>query len=420
MELECSDVGERLSGPTGITRLMQDLGTALAGGSRMRMLGGGNPAHIPEVQAVWRRCMRELLDDEARFDRVLANYDGPEGSPTFREAVAELFRRDYGWNVGPENVAITSGSQNTFFILLNLLSGARGGAMRRIVFPQSPEYIGYADQGLAAGQFESVPARIALRGDHRYKYELDLERLSTVSPPAAFCVSRPTNPSGNVLTDMEMSCLSEQALRGGARLIVDNAYGHPFPDILFAHATPMWAPHHIMSFSLSKLGLPGVRTGIVVAGEDVVRRLAAANAVVNLANGNVGQALVEPLLRSGEITRISREVIRPFYERKARQALRWLADALGPDLPWRVHESEGALFLWLWFDRLPIGATELYERLKARGVLVVPGDYFFFGLDRPWDHARQCIRLTFSQADAAVEEGIAILGDEVRRAYAAG
>ena len=39
--------------------------------------------------------------------------------------------------------------------------------------------------------------------------------------------------------------------------------------------------------------------------------------------------------------------------------------------PYRVHRPEGAIFLWLWFENLPITSAELYQRLKNRGVLIV-------------------------------------------------
>ena len=39
-----------------------------------------------------------------------------------REAVASLLRRRYGWDIGPDNIALTSGSQTSFFYLFNLIS----------------------------------------------------------------------------------------------------------------------------------------------------------------------------------------------------------------------------------------------------------------------------------------------------------
>ena len=49
--------GERMARPTGALELMADLGAAMArgGDADIRMLGGGNPARIAPVEAVYRR-----------------------------------------------------------------------------------------------------------------------------------------------------------------------------------------------------------------------------------------------------------------------------------------------------------------------------------------------------------------------------
>lgn len=59
----------------------------------------------------------------------------------------------------------------------------------------------------------------------------------------------------------------------------------------------------------------------------------------------------------------------------------------------------------------------LYERLKARGVLVVSGHWFFPGLGGGWPHTGECLRLTYSQDESEVRRGIAIIGDEIRRVF---
>ena len=55
-----SKFGTKFTRKAGITELMDDLGAAMAGGN-MLMLGGGNPAHIPAVQARFRQRMEEIL-----------------------------------------------------------------------------------------------------------------------------------------------------------------------------------------------------------------------------------------------------------------------------------------------------------------------------------------------------------------------
>jgi len=90
------------------------------------------------------------------------------------------------------------------------------------------------------------------------------------------------------------------------------------------------------------------------------------------------------------------------------------------DLPVRIHNSEGAIFLWLWFPDLPISSETLYQRLKRRGVLVVAGQHFFPGLEQPWRHRHECIRVTYAADENQVERGIRIIAEEVRRAYSGG
>src|SRR6188768_3149763 len=128
-----SHLGELLSGPSGIQELMDDLGEAFSVAPDMRMLGGGNPAAIPQMQKLWRDRMRELLEDSGKLDRALLNYDPPGGGPVFREIFAAFLRRECGWNVNSENVCVLPSSQTAFFLLFNLLAGEGGGGKKRIL-----------------------------------------------------------------------------------------------------------------------------------------------------------------------------------------------------------------------------------------------------------------------------------------------
>ena len=66
----------------------------------------------------------------------------------------------------------------------------------------------------------------------------------------------------------------------------------------------------------------------------------------------------------------------------------------------------------------PQRELEIYERLKAKNLLIVPGHYFFPGIDDPqWRHSQECIRLNYSQSEELVRRGIAILADEINAIY---
>jgi valine--pyruvate aminotransferase len=184
------------------------------------------------------------------------------------------------------------------------------------MFPLAPEYIGYEDVGLTPDMFISVRPSIEILEQRMFKYRVDFKALQVGDEVAAMCVSRPTNPTGNVLTDEEIAHLRSIARARGIPLIIDNAYGTPFPDIIFSQATPVWDEEMIVCTSLSKLGLPGTRNGIVVASEEVCRVLSGMNAIISLANNGLGGALVKDMLDSGDIMRISRDCIKPFYQEK--------------------------------------------------------------------------------------------------------
>lgn len=415
--IEWSEFGKRFTRRTGARELMDDLGAALASDRPICMLGGGNPAHIPELEALFSNELRRVLDSEREYRRMLANYPSPAGEERFRAALADLFAREYDWQVTAKNIALTSGSQAGFFLLFNLLAGPQSdGGFRRILLPVTPEYIGYQDVGLHAGMLTALKPNIEEFDDHTFKYRLDMDKLILGEDIGAVCVSRPTNPTGNVLTDAEMDSLMVAAAAQDVPLIVDNAYGLPFPNIMFTEVKPVWNEHIILCMSMSKLGLPGLRTGVVVASEEIIEAVASMNSVLSLAVPSVGAVLLHELVRSGRILEISQNIIQPFYARKVSEALAWVHEYF-EGTGYRVHRPEGALFLWLWFPDLPISSAELYRRLKARDVLVLSGHHFFPGLEEDWQHRNECIRVTYSQDSESVRKGISIIADEVKRAF---
>jgi valine--pyruvate aminotransferase len=417
MSFQYSRFGELFTRHTGALELMDDLGHAMSGERPATMLGGGNPGKIPAMQALFKNRLAEIAVSDADFERMLSNYAHPRGEHKFRRALAELLSKEFGWPLTAENIALTSGSQSAFFMLFNLFAGEQSdGAKRRMLLPVTPEYIGYADVGLCEDFFAARRPSIELLPDNFFKYHLNLAELAIDDSIAAVCVSRPTNPTGNVLTDSEMRFLDARCRAHKVPLIVDNAYGAPFPNIVFSDVEPFWNDNVIFCMSLSKLGLPGARTGIVVADEAIVEALTCMTAIMSLAVGSVGPVMTQALVESGEIISVSRNEIRPFYEAKAWHAAEVLQRELA-GLPFRLHKPEGAIFLWLWLEGLPITSAELYARLKRDDVYVLSGHHFFPGLQGDWPHRHECLRISYAQDRDVVEHGIAVLAREIRSAY---
>ncbi len=357
---EFSAFGEKFTQHSGILQLMDDLGDALKSDKPVNMLGGGNPARIAEVNAVFADVFSKLAAEHAVEN--IGNYSNPQGDAALIVALTEFLNREYGWNLTADNIALTNGSQNAFDAL------------------------------------ESLP-------------ELKEGKIG------AICCSRPTNPTGNVLTDGEMARLDALAQEHGIPLIIDNAYGMPFPNIIYSDVTLNWHENIILCFSFSKIGLPGVRTGIIVAAPEVVKAVSSLNAIVNLSPTRFGAAIAAPLLNDGRLKQLADQVIQPFYRRQAQTAVSLLKRELGA-YPLKIHKPEGAIFLWLWFENLPVSSQTLYEMLKAEGTLIIPGEHFFVGIDtQDYPHAHECIRMSIAQDAETLEKGIAAIGRVVRGLY---
>lgn len=416
--MQFSKFGEKFNQYSGITQLMDDLNDGLRTPGAI-MLGGGNPAAIPAMLDYFRQASEEMLAS-GELVAALANYDGPQGKDAFVKALAQLFRETYGWDISEKNISLTNGSQSGFFYLFNLLAGKQpDGSHKKVLLPIAPEYIGYGDAGIDEDIFVSYHPEIELLDNGLFKYHVDFEQLTVDDSVAAICASRPTNPTGNVLTDEEVRKLDKLARENNIPLIIDNAYGLPFPNIIFEDVEPFWNENTILCMSLSKLGLPGVRCGIVIASEEITQALTNMNGIISLAPGSVGPALANHIIGKGDLLKLSSEVIKPFYKQKSQRAVELLQKAI-TDERFRIHKPEGAIFLWLWFDELPITTMELYQRLKARGVLIVPGEYFFIGQKDEWDHAHQCLRMNYVQDDEMMQKGIAVIAEEVEKAYREG
>ncbi|HEY0961231.1 MAG TPA: valine--pyruvate transaminase [Pseudomonadales bacterium] len=412
-----SRFGLRYTGKSGIVALMDDLGSALRANPDMIMMGGGTPARIPAAEQLFRRHLQEIVADPERAFSLLGRYQEPQGDPDVRARVAHLLRNEYGWQLSAANVAITNGGQSAFAILANMLAGDCEARRRVIQFPFVPEYLGYADVGLGDDFFRATRPLIETLPDNFFKYHVDFAGLRIDADVGALCVSRPTNPSGNVLGVDELKKMDGLARAKDVPFIIDAAYGAPFPAIEFGAAEAYWSDNVILMLSVSKLGLPGLRGGLLVAREEVVQAFASANTILNLASGNAGPALLDSLLRTRELLPLCRDTIQPWYRERLAIAVDCLRAELG-DLPYALHRPEGAFFLWLWLRDLPGGSLRLYQALKDAGVLVIPGDTCFFGLDAPWEHAQQCVRISYALDASQLRAAARIIGRVARSLYA--
>ena len=88
---QLSRFGQKFARHSGISRLMQDLNEGIRTPEAV-MLGGGNPAHIPEMDSYFHQLLQEMVNNGSLSDAV-CNYDGPQGKRCDAQRLGYLFKR---------------------------------------------------------------------------------------------------------------------------------------------------------------------------------------------------------------------------------------------------------------------------------------------------------------------------------------
>jgi valine--pyruvate aminotransferase len=396
---------------SGLRSIMADVAvTQSAGnGERWLNLGVGNPAPIAEVAAMWRDLAEQTLRSD--FVAESSRYGPSRGNARLVDVIVDYFAKTYGWKLTPDNVVVGPGSQMLCFIAAALFTGPGEDGMRRLVLPCVPDYAGYLGMSLDSGGAEGIAPRVRPIGGHHFRYLLDHDALRDSSDVGLLMVSSPSNPTGRSLDEDDMGSLVAVAEANDAVLVVDNAYGQPFPRVARTAAPPLWHPNVINCFSVSKAGLPGERLGFAVGAPEQISAMVSFIANSTLHAPHFPQLMLARALESGRLDELAGTVVEPYYAARRRTAEELLHEYLPDDLNWRLHTGEGGMFCWLWIDEPWFDDAELYARLKDRRVVVVPGRHFFPGPDGAGRHATRCVRLSITSGEATVREGIRVVAD---------
>jgi valine--pyruvate aminotransferase len=351
----------------------------------------------------------------------VCRYGTSQGYEPLIAAIRDDFNQRYGLALSDRNILITPGSQALYFLAANAFGGYHAtGRMKDIVLPLSPDYTGYGGISLVPEAVRAYrPAIMIDEAAHRFHYRPDFSQLTITADTGFVLFSRPCNPSGNVLSTEDVEHIASLAAVHNVPVLVDSAYAPPYPALNFTEMEPVFGENILHCMSLSKAGLPGERLGVAIGDPAIIQVLECFQTNFCIHSSRYGQAIAARAIASGALAHLAEQVIRPYYQDKFAVLEAALDRALPQDLPWYLHRGEGAIFAWLWFDQLPITDQELYQQLKQRGVIVVPGNPFFPGLREDWAHTRQCLRLSLTASREDLVEAAIRLGALVAEVYQA-
>jgi valine--pyruvate aminotransferase len=411
-----SKIGLNMNRLSGVRAIMKDIQETLAG-NKDRVFydfSAGNPVVLPEVIEMWK------TENQDEFAQVIARYGSSKGYQPFIEALFEDFNQRYGQNFNSKNVTVACGSMTIAFLAANAFAGHTDhGVLKKVLLPVTPDYTGFGginlDPAMILGQAPIIHKDLE---NHTFKYHADLENLKIDESIGLIILSRPNNPTGNILDKEEVIKIVSEAAKYEIPVLLDSAYSIPYPALNYKDIEPIFAPNVIHVMSLSKAGLPGERLGVAIGDQKYIDVIEAFATNTSIHSARFGQAIAAKAIKSGQLAKISENTIRPFYQNKSIAIKTALSTHLSDSISWYLHECDGGMFAWLWLENMPISDTELYDKLKNRGVIAVPGSGFFPGIqDSSWKHPRECIRLSLTASEDSIKIGIPILAEVIEEIY---
>lgn len=365
---------------------------------------GGLPAPevfpLAEFRAATEKVLAESGPESLQYSRT-------EGCTRLREMIARHTAR-YGIKVQPENILITTGSQQALDLIgkVFLNSGDR-------IAVERPTYLGALQAWNAyQAQFVGIPI-----DDEGMRTDA-LEAVLRSGPKFLYALPNFQNPTGVTMSLRRREALIEAADRFGVPIIEDDPYGQlryegdhlPALNVLDARARDgqPFSGNVIYLSTFSKTLAPGLRLAWVVAPEEVIQKLVQAKQGTDLHTSTFVQMVAYELAGGGFLNRHVQH-IRAVYGARRDAIIAALQKHMPPGVRWT--KPQGGLFIWAVVPE-HLDTTEILKEAIEERVAFVPGMPFF---DDGSGH--NTMRLNFSNATPEkIEEGMARLGGVIRRA----
>ncbi|PMH41821.1 GntR family transcriptional regulator [Vibrio sp. 10N.286.49.B3] len=354
----------------------------------------GQPDHTIFPLNYWRECGRLSQRSNAIQDWISDSVDNDDPMLIKQLQTNVLTKR--GIQAKPEQILVTIGTQNSLFLLAQLLS--------------HPECkLGVEDPG-----YPDVRNIFAYHNAQVTPLNIDHQGL-TISKELTQCDYVYTTPSHQVPTNITMSMNRRQQLLTAAEehdlVIIEDDYdseinllSQPLPSLKSLDSNG----RVIYIGSLSKSLSPGLRLGFMVADEAIItaarqlRRLMLRHPPAN--NQRTCALFISMGYYNTYLSKLRKHCID-----------KWtlVRKALDRHLPTCItNDNMGGSSFWL---RLPdtISCQQLVIKAEQVGILVEPGDVHFYD---PSSDNEQYIRLGFSAIDInMIEPGIARLAEVIEQ-----
>ncbi|MEZ5018551.1 MAG: PLP-dependent aminotransferase family protein [Bacteroidales bacterium] len=347
-----------------------------------------------------KRVTAEVLEQEGK---AALQYGTTEGDIKLRTLLAERHRKD-GLNLSPENIIITTGSQQALDLCGKIFIN-RGD----VVICGLPSYLG----GLNAfSNYGAVLKGIQL-DDHGMRPDLLEKTITSLKKEGKtikfiYIIPDFQNPTGVTLPLARRLEIIRIAERHDLIIVEDS----PYRDVRFAGS-----PEPLMSSldthgrvltlnTFSKILAPGFRLAWVTGHREIIDKMVTAKQAADLCTPPFVQKITARYIEQGLLDINLRKTIE-LYRQRRDYMLKCFREQMPEGVKWT--EPDGGLFL---FVTLPpaMDAARLLEKAIRKNVAFVCGSVFYCN-----NEGHNTMRINFSFADEKDTcEGIRRLAEVIR------
>ena len=362
---------------------------------------GGLPApELFPVEEMKQICVRVLEES----GRKALQYSTTEGYEPLRRQIASRMNRIIQTKVTPENVLITSGSQQALDLVGKLFIDSGD-----VILCESPTYLAAISAFKAyQPQFVEVPT------DADGIILEELERILQTIPQVKFIYVIPDfqNPTGKTWSVERRQAFMRLVQQYELPVIEDNPYGElrfegQIPPALQA-LDETGLVVHLGTFS--KTFCPGMRIGWIAADSSVIAKCVLIKQGADLCTSLKTQMELSCYIEQYDFDVNIAKII-GIYRRRRDVMLETLAETMPPGVTY-TH-PQGGLFLWMELPK-QFSAMELLRECLRHNVAFVPGDSFF-----PNGGVTNALRLNYSNMpEDRIREGIRRIASVIRQKLA--
>ncbi|WP_439115221.1 PLP-dependent aminotransferase family protein [Hydrogenophaga sp.] len=365
--------------------------------------GGFPDSAMFDVDGI-REAVNAALTEEAG---AALQYGATEGYNPLREQLAAFMTSKGNQGVKPEDLIVTTGSQQALDLLGKTLISPGDK-----VIVEGPTFLATIQCFRLYGA-ELITAPVDGHGVRTDELEQLIEQHK---PKFVYLIPTFGNPSGAMLSLERRKKVLEMAVKHNTLIVEDDPYGDlyfgeaPPPSLLALSASvPGSRDLLVHCGSLSKVLSPGLRVGWMVGPAELLGKATMCKQFSDAHTSTFAQATAAQYLKADRMPATLAKVRAVYAERAATMGnalRRELGDAI------EFVQPQGGLFVWARLTgkggRVADGG-ELAKRAIEKGVAFVPGAPFY--ANNP-DHAT--LRLSFATVGLdKIEEGVGRLGQAI-------